>query len=125
MNKAVIAVPAKFSPEQRAATGEAFKAAGLKVKNVPRLFYYAIKCYVLFLLILSFLLIFSLHFSTFLISIFIPFHFVSFILFYSTPYSTLFFSIFYQTFLRVSMNSGCDVIFNSEFASVIEFDLTS
>ena len=33
VNKAVIAVPAKFSPEQRAATGEAFKAAGLKVRS--------------------------------------------------------------------------------------------
>jgi len=34
VNKAVIAVPAKFSPEQRAATGEAYKAAGLKVVRV-------------------------------------------------------------------------------------------
>jgi molecular chaperone DnaK (HSP70) len=37
VNKAVIAVPAKFSPEQRAATGEAFKAAGLKVPLQDRL----------------------------------------------------------------------------------------
>jgi molecular chaperone DnaK (HSP70) len=37
VNKAVIAVPAKFSPEQRAATGEAFKAAGLKVPFEDRL----------------------------------------------------------------------------------------
>lgn len=34
VNKAVIAVPAKFSSEQRAATGEAYKAAGLKVVRV-------------------------------------------------------------------------------------------
>lgn len=34
VNKAVIAVPAKFSMKQRAATGEAFKAAGLKVVRV-------------------------------------------------------------------------------------------
>jgi molecular chaperone DnaK (HSP70) len=34
VNKAVIAVPAKFTSEQRAATGEAFKAAGLKVIRV-------------------------------------------------------------------------------------------
>jgi hypothetical protein len=32
VNKAVIAVPAKFSPQQRIATGEAYKAAGLKVR---------------------------------------------------------------------------------------------
>lgn len=31
VNKAVIAVPAKFTPEQRAATAAAYKAAGLKV----------------------------------------------------------------------------------------------
>jgi hypothetical protein len=31
VNKAVIAVPAKFSPEQRQATAEAYKRAGLKV----------------------------------------------------------------------------------------------
>ena len=31
VNKAVIAVPAKFSNKQRAATAEAFKKAGLKV----------------------------------------------------------------------------------------------
>ena len=32
--KAVIAVPAGFSPRQRAATGRAFKAAGLRVMRV-------------------------------------------------------------------------------------------
>ena len=32
VNKAVIAVPAKFSPQQREATGAAYKAAGLKVR---------------------------------------------------------------------------------------------
>ena len=34
VNKAVIAVPAKFTTEQRAATGSAYKAAGLKVVRV-------------------------------------------------------------------------------------------
>ena len=34
VNKAVICVPAKFTPAQRAATGEAYKAAGLKVVRV-------------------------------------------------------------------------------------------
>jgi hypothetical protein len=34
VNKAVIAVPAKFSPEQRQATAEAYKRAGLKVLYV-------------------------------------------------------------------------------------------
>lgn len=34
VNKAVIAVPAKFSPLQRQATGEAYKKAGLKVVRV-------------------------------------------------------------------------------------------
>jgi molecular chaperone DnaK (HSP70) len=34
VNKAVIAVPAKFTPEQRAATAAAYKAAGLKVVRV-------------------------------------------------------------------------------------------
>jgi molecular chaperone DnaK (HSP70) len=34
VNKAVIAVPAKFTDAQRAATGEAFKRAGLKVPSV-------------------------------------------------------------------------------------------
>jgi len=34
VNKAVIAVPAKFDAQQRAATGAAFKAAGLKVVRV-------------------------------------------------------------------------------------------
>eukprot|EP00602_Paraphysomonas_sp_CaronLab_P007298 CAMPEP_0185035284 /NCGR_PEP_ID=MMETSP1103-20130426/26384_1 /TAXON_ID=36769 /ORGANISM="Paraphysomonas bandaiensis, Strain Caron Lab Isolate" /LENGTH=428 /DNA_ID=CAMNT_0027572295 /DNA_START=45 /DNA_END=1328 /DNA_ORIENTATION=+ len=34
VNKAVIAVPAKFTSEQRAATGAAYKAAGLKVVRV-------------------------------------------------------------------------------------------
>lgn len=33
VNKAVICVPAKFTPEQRAATGAAYKAAGLKVSQ--------------------------------------------------------------------------------------------
>jgi hypothetical protein len=33
VNKAVIAVPAKFSPEQRQATAEAYKRAGLKVRR--------------------------------------------------------------------------------------------
>jgi hypothetical protein len=35
VNKAVIAVPAKFSPEQRQATAEAYKRAGLKVRCAP------------------------------------------------------------------------------------------
>jgi hypothetical protein len=34
VNKAVIAVPAKFNSEQRQATGEAYRAAGLKVMRV-------------------------------------------------------------------------------------------
>jgi molecular chaperone DnaK (HSP70) len=34
VNKAIITVPAKFSMEQRAATGAAFKAAGLKVRHL-------------------------------------------------------------------------------------------
>jgi hypothetical protein len=34
VNKAVIAVPAKFTPQQRAATGAAYKAAGLKVTPI-------------------------------------------------------------------------------------------
>ncbi|TFJ83252.1 hypothetical protein NSK_005414 [Nannochloropsis salina CCMP1776] len=34
VNKAVIAVPAKFTPRQKQATGEAFKRAGLKVMRV-------------------------------------------------------------------------------------------
>ena len=34
VNKAVIAVPAKFTPLQRQATGEAFKKAGLKVHSI-------------------------------------------------------------------------------------------
>lgn len=33
VSKAVIAVPAKFTSHQRAATGAAYKAAGLKVLN--------------------------------------------------------------------------------------------
>ena len=35
VSKAVIAVPAKFTSEQRAATGAAYKAAGLKVRHTP------------------------------------------------------------------------------------------
>lgn len=34
VNKAVVAVPAKFNSEQRQATGEAYKRAGLKVMRV-------------------------------------------------------------------------------------------
>lgn len=38
VNKAVIAVPAKFNSVQRQATGEAYKQAGLKVRLFGQLY---------------------------------------------------------------------------------------